>query len=189
MSVDKRLLVVLGKKPRASKTSVRYEYGGERFFLFSNKTTTSGSIFIFQDVVPYPLIAVIAMGRDDSIDKAKNWIKVKSSDIKSLLGDYRHRIQLPLESWTLILKNQKKLNRNYDIYDDGLHRPFHKLVVVEHEGKYLYLSVDDRAPTKRSKLNNIVTDNEEILAEYLRRVKENERIREFEELSRNEKLT
>jgi len=167
---DVEILVVFGKKPRASRSSKRYEYRGDKYFLYSSKTHTYGNVMIFSDVAPYPLIAVVVITRDETIEKAYDWIKEHSLDIKALLGDYRHRVQIPIDSWFLILRNVKKLNREYGIYPSDSHVPYTKLVCMYIDEKYVYVKVDEHAPTKRSGLNNLVIDEDAVKLEYLRRV-------------------
>ena len=175
------LLVVFGKKPRKSKTSLKYEYLGQKFYLYSSKAKTNGNYMLFLDVEPYPLIAVFGMSQDDDYTIVHEWIKKHLTDIKIKLGDYRDKIQIPFDSWMLIQKNQKKINRTYEIYDDGLMRAGSKLVVVELNGEHLYLRVTGKFPTRRTSMNNTVPEDGMILKEYLRR--KDERINGISEIS------
>jgi len=167
-----KLLVVLGKKPRASKTSKRYEHDREKYFLYSSQANTAGNYLIYHEVAPYPLIKVITIVADETIEKAYDWIKENTERIKTSLGDYRDRIQIPAESWFLMMKNQKKLNRDYEMFEDNIARPYTILVVLDIDGEYRYVKVRGNYPTKRSGLNNLVVDPEAVKNEYIRR-KEN----------------
>ncbi len=171
MSSKPKLLVVLGKKPRASKTSKRYEYDREKYFLYSSQANTAGNYLIYHEVAPYPLIKVIPIVADETIEKAYDWIKENSAKIKLSLGDYRDRIQIPAESWYLMTKNEKKLNRNYEMFEGGISLPNTVLVVLEIEDELKYIRVRGRYPTKRSGLNNLVVDPEAVKNEYIRRRK------------------
>jgi len=175
------LLVVFGKKPRKSKTSLRYEYMGYKFYLYSNKANTSGNYMLFYDVEPYPLIAVFGMSQGEDYTIVHDWIKSHLADIKKMLGDYRDKIQIPYNSWLLIQKNNKKINRTYEIYDDGKMRAGTRLVFIEVDGSYLYLRVGGKYPTRRTSMNNVVPEAEMIYDEYIRR--KDERITRDGEIS------
>jgi len=169
------LLVTFGKKPRKSKTSLRYEYMGQKFYLYSNKANTLLNIWLFHDVEPYPLIAVFAMSQDEDHSTVQDWIKSHLIDIKIKLGDYRDKIQLPLDSWTMIQKNQKQLSASYEIYDGNELMPESKLIVVPRGKDFLYLRVRGNYPKKPTASNRDRPDKDLVLKEYLRR-KENEKI-------------
>jgi len=167
-----KLLIVFGKKPRASKTSKRFSYLGSNYFLYSNKVNTSGVALVFLDSPPYPLIAAIPRESNESFDEVHEWIRNNTKDIQVKLGDYRDRTQLDLESWFLINKNKKKLNRSFTIHEES--KPFCKLTTIEIDGEWVYLWLDMKeCPTKRSKMNNIIIDSELVKIEYLRRKEEN----------------
>ena len=180
------LLVVFGKKPRKSKTSLRYEYLGYKFYLYSSKAKTSGNYLLFYDVAPYPLIAVFGMSQDDTYTVVHDWIKSHLADIKVMLGDYRDKVQIPYDSWILIQKNYKKINRTYDIYDDRKMRAGTKLVSIYTPDGYIYLRVSGKYPTRRTSMNNIVPEDEMIYKEYLRR--KDERIIRDGEISDGERV-
>lgn len=94
-----KLLVTFGKKPRASASSKRYSYRGMNFFLHKSVAETKGNIYLYNDNVPYPLIACFAMGKDDTQETVTKWIEVNFDNIKarlSLVSDY---IQIPWEVW------------------------------------------------------------------------------------------
>ncbi len=163
------LLVVYGAKPRASKTSKRYTYGGLKFFLYSNKAKTNGVVLVFLDIEPYPMISVIAREDKSSLTEVHDWISVNIEKIRKLVMDYRNKIQVPLESWLLINKNEDKMKINYDIRLES--KKGYRLCLPEHQGRVLYLYVNmNEAPTKRSKTGSVIIDSELVLKEYLRRI-------------------
>jgi len=149
---------------------------GNKFFLYSNQANTSGNYWLFYDVEPYPLIALFGMSQEEDYTKVQDWIKTNLTDIKIKIADYRDRIPVPLDSWILMQKNEKKMNRSFDIYDDGIPRKDTALVVLEVDGAYRYIKVGGNYP-KRKRGSNEFPDKELIEIEYLRRIEDGTIIR------------
>ena len=103
-SVEHRLVVVFGKKPRNSKTSKRYVVNGMPFYLNQSKIGTKNNVDLYYDREPYPLIGCFYMSKEDTHDKVLKWIERNFDDIKARLNTVSTSIQIPIEIYKKNLK-------------------------------------------------------------------------------------
>lgn len=168
MKTQKKLLRVYGKKPRASKSSIRITYKGFAFFLHRSKGETAGHIMLYWDKEPYPHIKLLICNADDSPQiVAEHWLDNNMDDLIDKLQRLNDYAQVPKEFL-------KKINvkNEYVILTGNEDKSKMKLAVHKHEGDFVYMWCDiNEAPTLSIKGSRVL-DSDKIYEEYLKRNKD-----------------